>query len=736
VTQWLEKGVFQALQDHLLETLTLAIHTIHPKKKSDLLLEKYEFKIDYHVDEKGNRLPHAINGTHMSKSALKTQANKFVRNLVSLSSTLDDLPQELSVTMELSYVDGCPDDYQPQFFRDATGAGVGDVVGENVLKIKFGSVKSGLHDLHGRFTGFEHFDDDSLCAMDDKVVVNVRGPAARAREERGVGEEVDDFDTYTSASQEELPSGKSQKVKKKRDNTENSSSSTSSRDKENKLMTTPSISSALPETPVTTTIMDQEVDMTMSQSISDMVIHPHNKTTATTVTPSEPSRDRTCDDRGQDRSNSYSDTNRQMAKDARDARDGRKSTKRTKRAKRRVEDTESLDSSDEAVFDMPVGTQVDPSSASFEDNHDSMDEQESDEETAPLAAESESLKDTPDVLLPLEIRVRDHLMKVNKTSIKIASQALSVSSEEIKDVYEYFCELSFLKKCGKVYFFDNRLNGKNIPLMHSDDPPLLATTRSEALRLKEGSVGEKRRLTKVGLQKVTSDVQTDPIVSFTPDNDDVDKVSTSTGRTKRGHSTRGSVKGTKTTIQGRKDNHIGKNRDGEVHMDLNNSEQSAASDQAVVGNYSDIRDPSPSQVFDLKEKEDMGDKDNDNEEDTDTDAELRAVVPPLSPYHTLQHPLSSDSKASHPSRYNHSRTSHGSSKDVRHSDTSSTRKRGRERSHSGETATHPLTVVVKKRKLSVVKDKIHVQRNHEERDYDANLPVLGSQLGQYQYASQ
>lgn len=109
--------------------------------------------------------------------------------------------------MELSYVDDCPDDYQPQFFRDATGNGIGDVIGENVLKIKFGSVKSGLHDLHGRFSGFEHFDDATLCAMDDKVVVNVRGPAARNRE-LNEGDYSDEFHSYQSTSQEEMISSR------------------------------------------------------------------------------------------------------------------------------------------------------------------------------------------------------------------------------------------------------------------------------------------------------------------------------------------------------------------------------------------------------------------------------------------------------------------------------------------------------------------------------------------------
>ena len=47
VTQWLEKGVFKALEDQYLDQLTFAIFTAHPVTGEDLLLETYEFKCTY-----------------------------------------------------------------------------------------------------------------------------------------------------------------------------------------------------------------------------------------------------------------------------------------------------------------------------------------------------------------------------------------------------------------------------------------------------------------------------------------------------------------------------------------------------------------------------------------------------------------------------------------------------------------------------------------------------------------
>jgi len=69
----------------------------HPTTKQDLLLEAYEFKFSY-LDGK----PLLINGVAVqSKDDIKTQAGKFIRNLVTFSSSLDDLPYENWITIEI-----------------------------------------------------------------------------------------------------------------------------------------------------------------------------------------------------------------------------------------------------------------------------------------------------------------------------------------------------------------------------------------------------------------------------------------------------------------------------------------------------------------------------------------------------------------------------------------------------------------------------------------------------------
>ena len=47
VTQWLERGVFRALEDQYLEQLTFAIFSSHPVTGADQLIETYDFKCTY-----------------------------------------------------------------------------------------------------------------------------------------------------------------------------------------------------------------------------------------------------------------------------------------------------------------------------------------------------------------------------------------------------------------------------------------------------------------------------------------------------------------------------------------------------------------------------------------------------------------------------------------------------------------------------------------------------------------
>lgn len=98
LTQWLERGVFKALEQEFLSGLTFALCTKQPITGEDILLEKYEFRVNYAGEDKCA----SINGHNLdSKSDLKSQAKKFLRSLIAFVETLDDLPEDRWITMML-----------------------------------------------------------------------------------------------------------------------------------------------------------------------------------------------------------------------------------------------------------------------------------------------------------------------------------------------------------------------------------------------------------------------------------------------------------------------------------------------------------------------------------------------------------------------------------------------------------------------------------------------------------
>lgn len=97
LTQWLEKGVFAALELSYLSALTFAVYSKHPITKEDILLETYEFKVT--CPDSG---PAKVNDVALlSKETVKTQAALFIRSLTEFASTLDMLPSERWITLQL-----------------------------------------------------------------------------------------------------------------------------------------------------------------------------------------------------------------------------------------------------------------------------------------------------------------------------------------------------------------------------------------------------------------------------------------------------------------------------------------------------------------------------------------------------------------------------------------------------------------------------------------------------------
>jgi hypothetical protein len=100
LTQWLEQGVFHALEQEYLSSVTFAIYCKHPTTKDDLLLETYEFKTTYQAEGAAKVNDVAL----VSKESVKNQAAKFIRSLTEFSGTLDALPDMCWITLQLKVV--------------------------------------------------------------------------------------------------------------------------------------------------------------------------------------------------------------------------------------------------------------------------------------------------------------------------------------------------------------------------------------------------------------------------------------------------------------------------------------------------------------------------------------------------------------------------------------------------------------------------------------------------------
>ena len=98
VTQWLERGVFAALENEYVSTMTFAIFTRDAVLQKDILLETYQFNVSYPFEGNAGR----VNDIDLnSKEAVKSQAAKLIRSLTEFTATLDDLPNERWLTLEI-----------------------------------------------------------------------------------------------------------------------------------------------------------------------------------------------------------------------------------------------------------------------------------------------------------------------------------------------------------------------------------------------------------------------------------------------------------------------------------------------------------------------------------------------------------------------------------------------------------------------------------------------------------
>lgn len=126
-----------------------------------ITIETYEFTIVY---ESTNGSGATINGHQLlSNEGLKAQAKRFLKTVYDFSSTLDDLPEERTLSMMLKYYSHCPPEYEPEFFHSAEGKNLD--LHATTTTIKLGSVITPELNMHMTFNGLESLNFTDLARV-------------------------------------------------------------------------------------------------------------------------------------------------------------------------------------------------------------------------------------------------------------------------------------------------------------------------------------------------------------------------------------------------------------------------------------------------------------------------------------------------------------------------------------------------------------------------------------------
>ncbi|KAA8533309.1 hypothetical protein F0562_033158 [Nyssa sinensis] len=150
---WMEKGVYDALQKKYLKTLLFCVC----EAVEGPMIEEYTFSFSYSSSD-NQELSMNINRTGNKKQGgtfkcnsmievtpnqMRSSACKMVRTLIQLMRTLDRMPEERTIVMKLLYYDDVtPLDYEPPFFRSCTEEEAHNTWTKNPLKMEVGNVNS------------------------------------------------------------------------------------------------------------------------------------------------------------------------------------------------------------------------------------------------------------------------------------------------------------------------------------------------------------------------------------------------------------------------------------------------------------------------------------------------------------------------------------------------------------------------------------------------------------------
>ncbi|EXC35684.1 CTD small phosphatase-like protein 2 [Morus notabilis] len=214
---WMEKGVYDALQKKYLKTLLFCVC----EAVDGPMIEEYAFSFNYsgsdsqevmmNINRSGNKKQGGTfkcsSTEEITPNQMRSAACKMVRTLVQLMRTLDKMPEERTILMKLLYYDDVtvrsspftfldsykerrkaynsylmmqPADYEPPFFRGCTEEEAHNAWTKNPLKMEVGHVNSKHFVLALKVKSvLDPCEDENEDIQDDEEEGSVEGDSAQ-----------------------------------------------------------------------------------------------------------------------------------------------------------------------------------------------------------------------------------------------------------------------------------------------------------------------------------------------------------------------------------------------------------------------------------------------------------------------------------------------------------------------------------------------------------------------------
>lgn len=148
---WLEIGIFDALQKGYLKAVQLAIYV--DKEHPEIIVESYTFSFSYREKEDGTSAISLrvtdINGCAVTVEDANKNLQLMMRRLIVITQNLPPLPDQRWLTIRLHYLDHTPSDYNPPTFVRVSANSIPLQFDANdaneIERLEVGSLNAGFH---------------------------------------------------------------------------------------------------------------------------------------------------------------------------------------------------------------------------------------------------------------------------------------------------------------------------------------------------------------------------------------------------------------------------------------------------------------------------------------------------------------------------------------------------------------------------------------------------------------